>query len=72
MHDRQAQSKTLRYFLLYFSPPNFLISYITSKFVYFVFINVLHTLPPPYGIIIFRDNYSKPTCGMVRFHFAYP
>ena len=46
MHARQARSKTLMYFLLYFSPPNFLISYITSKFVYFVFINVLHTLPP--------------------------
>ena len=23
-------------------------------------------------IIIFRDNYSKPTYGMTRFHFAYP
>ena len=20
----------------------------------------------------FRDNYSKPTCGMICFHFAYP
>ena len=23
-------------------------------------------------IFVFRDNYSKPTCGMTRFHFAYP
>ena len=22
--------------------------------------------------IVLRDNYSKPTCGMVRFHFANP
>ena len=24
------------------------------------------------GILKIRDNYSKPTWGMTRFHFAYP
>ena len=24
------------------------------------------------NVFFYRDNYSKPTCDMTRFHFAYP
>ena len=40
--------------------------------VYMPLVVSTNFLKKTYFLILLRDNYTKPTCGMAGFHFAYP